>query len=140
MKCGFGISYSISWKYWHIWVSVLHLNQNSDFGRTLITCSYTYVYIILNIQQKVVKIWTLVHRTEDQTFVWVFVRKKTEFLTAKHWLSWFPITQKLGWAVLKKVNTEWLEISNFHNYLPDVQNYTKTFLPKLYNQRLNIAG
>ena len=36
-------------------------------------------------------------RTEIQAFVLVFVRNKTEFFTAKHWLSWlpFPVTQKL---------------------------------------------
>ena len=38
-------------------------------------------------------------RTESHAFVLVFVRKKNEFLTAKHWL-------RLRRTVLKKVNTE----------------------------------
>ena len=32
-------------------------------------------------------------RTESQNFVLFFVRKTTEFLTAKHWLSYLPVTQ-----------------------------------------------
>ena len=35
LKCGFGIGYNISRKYRPISVSVLDLNQNSGFGRTL---------------------------------------------------------------------------------------------------------
>ena len=39
LKCGFGIGYSIGWKYLPIWisVSVFDLNQNRGFGRTLET-------------------------------------------------------------------------------------------------------
>ena len=40
-------------------------------------------------------------RTESQAFVLVFVRKTTEFLTAK-----LLVNQKLRRTVLKKVNTE----------------------------------
>ena len=39
-------------------------------------------------------------RTENQAFVLVFVRKTTEFFTAKHWL---PVYQKLRRTLLKKV-------------------------------------
>ena len=35
LKCGFGIGYGIGRKYWPIQVSVLDLNRNSGFGRTL---------------------------------------------------------------------------------------------------------
>ena len=55
------------------------------------------------------KIWIFPPRTESQAFVLVFVRKKNEFLTAKHWLSWLSVTQKLRRTVLKKVNTDWQE-------------------------------
>ena len=43
------------------------------------------------------------YRTESWAFVLVYVRKKTEFLTAKHWL--------INWErqFFKKVNTEWQE-------------------------------
>ena len=34
-QCSFGIGYGIGRKYLPIWVSVLNLNQNSGFGRTL---------------------------------------------------------------------------------------------------------
>ena len=39
------------------------------------------------------KIWIFPPRTENQ--VLVFVRKENEFFTAKNWLSWLPVTQKL---------------------------------------------
>ena len=71
-------------------------------------------------------------RTEDQAFVLVFVTKKTEFLTAKHWLRRLPVTQKLRKTVLKKRVTG-KENSNFHNFFLDVQNYigyTEAFLPQ----------
>jgi len=45
-------------------------------------------------------------RIERQAFVLVFARKKTELLTAKHWLSYLPVTQKLRRRVHKNVNTE----------------------------------
>ena len=51
-------------------------------------------------------IWVSPPRTESRAFV--FERKKTYFLTAKHWLSQLPVTQKLSRAVLKKVNTAWV--------------------------------
>ena len=39
LKCGFSMGYGIGRKYWSIWVSVsvLYLNQNCDFGRTLLS-------------------------------------------------------------------------------------------------------
>ena len=46
------------------------------------------------------KIWIFPSRIEDQAFV--FVRKKTEFLTAKDWDSWLPVTQKLRRTAYKK--------------------------------------
>ena len=41
LKYGFGIGYGIGQKYQPIWVwiSVLDLNQNSSFGRTLHSCN-----------------------------------------------------------------------------------------------------
>ena len=50
--------------------------------------------------QTYIKIWIFPPRTESQAFVLVFVSKKTKFLTAKHWLSWLPVTQKLRRTVL----------------------------------------
>ena len=47
-------------------------------------------------------------RTESRGFVLVFVRKTSEFLTAKHWPSYVTVTvtQKRRRTVLKNVNTE----------------------------------
>ena len=44
LKYGFGIGYGIGQKYQPIWVwiSVLDLNQNSSFGRTLHSCNNAY--------------------------------------------------------------------------------------------------
>ena len=55
MKCGFSVGYGIIWKYWPLWisVSVLDLNQNSGFSRTLLfsntpqNSAITYGYSIL---------------------------------------------------------------------------------------------
>ena len=43
LKCGFGIGYGIGRNYRTIWVSVSvsDLNQNSGFGRTLISRYFT---------------------------------------------------------------------------------------------------
>ena len=84
---------------------------------------YTYVckvveMLMLNIQQDL-KIWFFPLRTEDQAFVLVFVRKKTEFLTAKH----SQYTQKLRSTIFKMVNMEWQEkksqillyVENYHH-------------------------
>ena len=49
---------------------------------------------ILNIQN----FFIFLPRTENQAFDLVFVMEKT----AKHWLSWLPVTQKLRKTVLKK--------------------------------------
>ena len=43
-------------------------------------------------------------RTESRAFVMFFVRKTTEFLIEKHWLSLLPVTQKLSRTVLKKID------------------------------------
>ena len=45
-----------------------------------------HLCIILNIQQNL----NFPARTENQAFVFIFVRKKTEFLSVNHWLSWLP--------------------------------------------------
>ena len=45
-------------------------------------------------------------KTESYAFVLVFVRETTQFLTAKHWLSWIPVTEKLRRTVLEKVSKE----------------------------------
>ena len=37
LKCGFGIGYGIGRKYQPIWVLVSDRNQNSGFGRTLVS-------------------------------------------------------------------------------------------------------
>ena len=60
------------------------------------------------------------NRIEDQTFF--LVRKKTEFLTAKHWVSWLPMAQKSRRTASKKVNTDWQE-KKFQIFLC-VENYT----------------
>ena len=74
--------------------------------------------IILNIEQ--------ILNFPTQAFVLVFVRKKAEFLIAKHWLSWLPVTQKLRRTVLKKINTEWQEKKI--QILLFVENYTSVLL------------
>ncbi len=48
-------------------------------------------------------------KTEIWSFVFVFVRETNQYLTAKHWLSWLPVTEKLRKSVLSKVNKVWQE-------------------------------
>ena len=66
------------------------------------------------------KNWIFPSRIEDQAFV--FLRKKTEFLTAKLWVSWLPVSQKMRRTAYKQVNTD-IQI------FLCVENYTYSFLP-----------
>ena len=52
LRCGLGICYSIGRKYRPMWVSVtvLDLNQNSGFGRTLEATASSHRHVISKIQ------------------------------------------------------------------------------------------
>ena len=86
--------------HWKIYCKLFVLSFKVE---SYVHTSYVSVYFWTS---KLWKFDIFLLRTEDQAFILIFVRKKTEFLTAKHWLSWLKVTQKLRKTVLKKVNTE----------------------------------
>ena len=79
-----------------------HVQQCTQFPATFKPISWsTQTCMILNIHPKLILIFPPIIKV--QTFVLVFERKKTEFLTAKQWFIWLPENQKLRCTVLKKM-------------------------------------
>ena len=96
--------YFDQYKYWAQFTINLPIERfiaNSLFS----VVKFNHMYLLLRFwTSKLLKFDFFLLRTEDQAFILIFVRKKTEFLTIKHWLSWLNVTQKLRKTILKKVN------------------------------------